>query len=119
MGIPVGKVYSSKFARAQETAKLGFADAVATSDVTEGGLVVSPNENNRRTAALRKLLEAKDCAVRAMLYQQLGEQKYELLGLDRRDESGDVTNALVEATEKLVLEELKVPKEQMKVEKWG
>jgi hypothetical protein len=35
--------------------------------------------------------------VRAMLYQQLGEQKYELLGLDRRDESGDVTNPLVEA----------------------
>jgi glycine betaine catabolism B len=28
-------------------------------------------------------------------------------------------NALVEATEKLVLEELKVPKEQMKIEKWG
>jgi ferredoxin-NADP reductase len=28
-------------------------------------------------------------------------------------------NALVEATERLVLEELKVPKEQMKVEKWG
>ena len=28
-------------------------------------------------------------------------------------------NALVEATEELVLEELKVPKEQMKVEKWG
>lgn len=28
-------------------------------------------------------------------------------------------NALVEATEKLVLEDLKVPKEQMKVEKWG
>ena len=28
-------------------------------------------------------------------------------------------NELVEATEKLVLEELKVPKEQMKVEKWG
>jgi len=28
-------------------------------------------------------------------------------------------NELVESTEKLVLEELKVPKEQMKVEKWG
>ena len=28
-------------------------------------------------------------------------------------------NPLVEATEKLVLEELKVPKEQMKTEKWG
>jgi hypothetical protein len=35
--------------------------------------------------------------VRALLYQRLGEQKYELLGLDRRDESGDVTNPLVEA----------------------
>ena len=35
--------------------------------------------------------------VRAMLYHQLGEQKYELLGLDRRDESGRLTNALVEA----------------------
>ncbi len=29
------------------------------------------------------------------------------------------TNELVEATEKLVLEELKLPKEQMKTEKWG
>lgn len=28
-------------------------------------------------------------------------------------------NALVEATEKLVIEDLKVPKEQMKTEKWG
>jgi ferredoxin-NADP reductase len=28
-------------------------------------------------------------------------------------------NSLVEATERLVLEDLKVPKEQMKVEKWG
>jgi glycine betaine catabolism B len=28
-------------------------------------------------------------------------------------------NALVDATEKLVLEEMKVPKEQMKTEKWG
>jgi Na+-transporting NADH:ubiquinone oxidoreductase subunit F len=28
-------------------------------------------------------------------------------------------NALVDASEKLVLEELKIPKEQMKVEKWG
>ena len=55
MGIPVGKVYSSKFFRAQETAKLAFGDPVATFDVTEGGQVVSPNENNRRTAALRKM----------------------------------------------------------------
>ena|SRR5438128_1748156 len=55
MGIPVGKVYSSKFARAQETARLAFGEPSATFDVTEGGQVVSPNENNRRTAALRKM----------------------------------------------------------------
>ena len=55
MGIPIGKVYSSKFFRAQETAKLAFGDPVTTFDVTEGGQVVSPNENNRRTAALRKM----------------------------------------------------------------
>ncbi len=45
-----------------------------------------------------------------------------------REQIGDVSqtvfyacgpNALVEATEKLVLEDLKVPKEQMKTEKWG
>src|SRR5262249_41489796 len=30
-------------------------------------------------------------------YQELGDQKYELLGLDRRDADGNVTNALVEA----------------------
>src|SRR5262249_29999449 len=35
--------------------------------------------------------------VRALLYQQLGERKYDLLGLDRRDEAGGVTNPLVEA----------------------
>jgi phosphohistidine phosphatase SixA len=55
MGIPVGKVYSSKFHRAVETARLAFGEPTTTADVTEGGLVVSPNENNRRTAALRKL----------------------------------------------------------------
>jgi broad specificity phosphatase PhoE len=55
LGIPVGKVYSSKFHRAVETARLAFGEPATTFDVTEGGLVVSPNENNRRTAALRKL----------------------------------------------------------------
>ncbi|MGZ5101218.1 MAG: histidine phosphatase family protein [Usitatibacter sp.] len=55
MGIPVGKVYSSKFYRAQETARLGFGEPATTFDVTEGGLVVTPNENNRRAAALRKM----------------------------------------------------------------
>ena len=34
----------------------GFKDIVKSVDITEGGLVVSPNENDRRTAAFRKLL---------------------------------------------------------------
>lgn len=55
IGIPVGKVHSSKFYRAQETARLAFGEPALTFDVTEGGQVVSPNENNRRAAALRKM----------------------------------------------------------------
>jgi broad specificity phosphatase PhoE len=56
-GIPVGKVYTSKFNRAYETATIaGFTDIEKTADLTEGGLVVSPNENARRAEALRKLL---------------------------------------------------------------
>jgi len=56
-GVPVGKVYTSNFNRAYETATLaGFTDVEKTADLTEGGLVVSPNENNRRADALRKLL---------------------------------------------------------------
>jgi broad specificity phosphatase PhoE len=56
-GVPIGKVYTSKFNRAYETATIaGFTDIEKTADLTEGGLVVSPNENNRRTDALRKLL---------------------------------------------------------------
>jgi len=54
--IPVGEVRTSQFNRAQETGKLlGFGDIVTTADLTEGGLVVSPNENNRRAAAFKKL----------------------------------------------------------------
>jgi broad specificity phosphatase PhoE len=56
-GVPVGNVYTSKFNRAYETATIaGFADIEKTADLTEGGLVVTPNENNRRADALRKLL---------------------------------------------------------------
>ena len=54
--IPVGEVQTSLFQRAVDTGTLlGFGDAKPTADVTEGGLVVSPNENNRRAQALRKL----------------------------------------------------------------
>jgi phosphohistidine phosphatase SixA len=54
--IPVGQVVTSQFNRAVETGTLlGFGAVTSTADITEGGLVVSPNENNRRAAALRKL----------------------------------------------------------------
>jgi phosphohistidine phosphatase SixA len=54
--IPVGKVQTSLFQRAVETGTLlGFGEVTSTADLTEGGLVVSPNENNRRAAALRTL----------------------------------------------------------------
>jgi phosphohistidine phosphatase SixA len=54
--IPVSSVQTSLFFRAVETGKLlGFGEVTSTADITEGGLVVSPNENSRRQAALRKL----------------------------------------------------------------
>jgi phosphohistidine phosphatase SixA len=56
-GIPVGRVFTSKYNRAYETAVIaGFKDIEKTADITEGGLVVSPNENNRRIDAFHKLL---------------------------------------------------------------
>ncbi|HWY88503.1 MAG TPA: histidine phosphatase family protein [Gemmataceae bacterium] len=55
--IPVEKVISSKFHRAQEGAKLLAVGEITTSvDVSEGGLVVSTRENQRRAKALRQLL---------------------------------------------------------------
>jgi phosphohistidine phosphatase SixA len=53
---PVSRAITSHFNRAYQTAKLaGFDNVEKSIDVTEGGLVVSPNENNRRAAAFRKL----------------------------------------------------------------
>src|SRR5712672_3119877 len=63
-GLPVGEVYTSKFNRAYETAvQAGFTDIETTIDLTEGGLVVTPDENNRRAEAFRKMLaQAPDAA---------------------------------------------------------
>src|SRR5580692_6219138 len=48
-GVPVGKVYTSKYNRAFETAVVtGFPDIEKTTDLTEGGLIVSPNEQKAR-----------------------------------------------------------------------
>jgi broad specificity phosphatase PhoE len=56
-GVPIGEVYTSQFNRAYETAVLaGFKDIATTADLSEGGLVVSPDENNRRAKALRDML---------------------------------------------------------------
>ena len=57
LGIPGGKVYTSQFQRAVDTGKLiGVGDVTPLVDITEGGLVVSPIENNRRADAFRKLV---------------------------------------------------------------
>jgi len=54
--IPVGQVVTSQFNRAVETGTLlGFGAVTSTADITEGGLVVTPMENNRRAAAMKKL----------------------------------------------------------------
>jgi broad specificity phosphatase PhoE len=56
-GVPAGKVYTSKYNRAYETAVIaGFKDIEKTADLTEGGLIVSPNENSRRTEVFRKMI---------------------------------------------------------------
>ncbi|HKW36426.1 MAG TPA: histidine phosphatase family protein [Burkholderiales bacterium] len=63
LGIPLGEVYTSKFNRAVETGRLvSGRDVVATLDLTEGGLVVTPIENDRRATALRKMAATKPAA---------------------------------------------------------
>jgi phosphohistidine phosphatase SixA len=52
--IPVGLVLTSTTQRAVDTGTLlGFGEVTATPDLTEGGPVVSADENNRRAQALR------------------------------------------------------------------
>ena len=55
--LPIGNVYTSRFDRAYQTAALAGLSALETStDITEGGLVVTTDENNRRAAALKAML---------------------------------------------------------------
>jgi broad specificity phosphatase PhoE len=54
--IPIGQIHSSMFQRAIDTGTLlGLGNVTTSIDISEGGLVVTPNENNRRAQALRKL----------------------------------------------------------------
>ena len=56
LNIPVGQVVTSQFNRAVETGTLlGFGAVTSTPDISEGGQVVTPIENNRRAAAMKKL----------------------------------------------------------------
>ncbi len=57
--IPVGEVQTSMFQRAVDTGTLlGYGEVKASADISEGGLVVTPAENNRRAQAFRKLVAA-------------------------------------------------------------
>src|SRR6185436_17209336 len=68
IGVPVGKVVTSQFHRAYETAQLaGLTDIEKSADVTEGGLVVSPRENSRRAAALKTLASTAPAAGRTTI----------------------------------------------------
>lgn len=59
IGVPVGEVLTSRFNRAFQTAVLaGFRDARPVTELTEGSLVTSPNEQRRRASALKQLAAA-------------------------------------------------------------
>jgi phosphohistidine phosphatase SixA len=58
--IPVGLVLTSTTQRAVDTARLlGFGEVTAAPDLTEAGPALSPDENNRRALALRKLVTGR------------------------------------------------------------
>jgi phosphohistidine phosphatase SixA len=58
--IPVGLVLTSTTQRAVDTGTLlGFGEVTATADLTESGPGISPDENNRRAQALRKLVAGR------------------------------------------------------------
>jgi broad specificity phosphatase PhoE len=55
--IPVGRVLTSPIQRAVDTGRLlGFGEVIATPDLAESGHGDSPDENNRRAQAFRKLV---------------------------------------------------------------
>ena len=59
LGIQFGEVLTSRFNRALQTALLaGFKAARPVAELTEGSLVVSPNEQRRRAVFLRQLVVA-------------------------------------------------------------
>lgn len=58
--IPVGQVLTSQLQRAADTGKLlGYGEVSTTLDLTESGATLSPEENDRRAQALRKLISTR------------------------------------------------------------
>ena len=87
LGISFGEALTSKFNRALQTALLaGFKGAKAVTELTEGSLVVSPNEQRRRAAFLRELTVAPLAAGqnrlivthRANIAQAYGKEWYDV-----------------------------------------
>jgi phosphohistidine phosphatase SixA len=57
LNIPVDRVVTSKFFRAYETGQLlRVGEVIPSIDISEGGLITSPLENQRRAKVLRQLL---------------------------------------------------------------
>ncbi len=54
--IPVGQVHTNLFRAIDTGAPMGLGEVKAPADYTEGGLVLTPIGNNRRGAALRKIV---------------------------------------------------------------
>jgi phosphohistidine phosphatase SixA len=68
LGISIEKTYTSKFQRAVETGKLvSGSEVIPSIDITEGGLVVSPIENDRRAESLRKMATTMPAVGKNML----------------------------------------------------
>lgn len=60
LNVPVGHIVTSPVQRAVETAALlGFGEIEVTLDLAESGSAASPEENNRRAQALRRLATAR------------------------------------------------------------
>jgi broad specificity phosphatase PhoE len=59
IGAPIGEVLTSRYHRAYQTALLaGFKDAKPVVELTDGSVVTSPNEQRRRSSALKQLAAA-------------------------------------------------------------
>ena len=102
LGIPLGTIYTSTFNRAVETGQLIGAGAVTpTLDVAEGGLVVTPIENDRRAEALKRMIATAPPAGRNTLIVTHKPNILDALGKDWFDvKEGEASVFRVDASGK-------------------